>query len=64
MITFTVPQELRSLVYSYQRVADTLLFNCVISTLKTFWLNPRHLGAEIGATMVLHTNSRRLKYHF
>ncbi|MCP3927817.1 MAG: IS91 family transposase, partial [Bacteroidetes bacterium] len=25
--------------------------------------NPKHLGAEIGMTMVLHTNTRRLDYH-
>jgi hypothetical protein len=26
-------------------------------------LNPKNLGAEIGMTMVLHTNSRKLDYH-
>jgi len=63
MITFTLPKELRSLVYHHQKLTYTLLFNCAISTLKTFGLNPKDLGAEIGATMVLHTNSRRLNFH-
>ncbi|MCP4414674.1 MAG: transposase, partial [Gammaproteobacteria bacterium] len=63
MITFTLPRELRSLVYHNQKLTYTLLFNCVISTLKTFGYNPKHLGAEIGPTMVLHTNSRRLNFH-
>ncbi len=63
MVTFTLPQEFRSLVYHHQKIAYTLLFNCVASTLKTFGLNPKHLGAEIGMTMVLHTNSRRLNFH-
>lgn len=63
MVTFTLPYELRSLVYHHQKTIYTLLFNCVISTLKTFGLNPKHLGAEIGATMVLHTNSRMLNFH-
>lgn len=63
MVTFTLPDELRSLVYYHQKLTYTLLFTCVISTLKTFGYNPKHLGAEIGATMVLHTNSRRLNFH-
>ena len=38
-------------------------FHCVAGVLKDFGLNPKHLGAEIGMTMVLHTNSRNLNYH-
>lgn len=63
MVTFTLPYELRSLVYHNQKLTYTLLFNCVVSTLKTFGLNSKHLGAEIGTTMVLHTNSRNLNFH-
>jgi len=63
MVTFTLPRELRSLVYHHQKRSYTLLFNCVVSTLKDFGHNPKHLGAEIGATMVLHTNSRKLNFH-
>ena len=63
MVTFTLPRELRSLVYHHQKITYTLLFNCVVSTLKSFGLNPKHLGAEIGTTMVLHTNSRKLNFH-
>jgi hypothetical protein len=32
-------------------------------TLKAFGLNPKHLGADIGMTAILHTHSRRLTYH-
>lgn len=39
------------------------MFSCVAGTLKDFGLNPRHLGANIGMTMVLHTHSRRLQFH-
>ncbi|MBW2663567.1 MAG: transposase [Deltaproteobacteria bacterium] len=39
------------------------MFSCVSSTLKDFGLTPKHLGAEIGMTMVLHTNNRRLDFH-
>ncbi len=63
MVTFTLPRELRPLVYYHQKTTYTLLFNCVVSTLKDFGLKKKHLGAEIGATMVLHTNSRKLNFH-
>ena len=63
MVTFTLPRELRALIYHHQKLTYALLFNCVASTLKSFGLNPKHLGAEIGTTMVLHTNSRKLDFH-
>lgn len=40
-----------------------ILFNVVASTLRSFALNDKKLGAEIGMTAVLHTHSRRLEYH-
>ena len=63
MVTFTLPAELRTLAFLNQKAIYTLFFSCVASTLKDFGLNPKHLGAEIGMTMVLHTNNRRLDYH-
>jgi hypothetical protein len=63
MVTFTLPYELRSLSRHHQKVVYSILFNCVSSTLKDFGLNPKNLGAEIGMTMVLHTNSRKLDFH-
>lgn len=63
MATFTLPRELRSLAWFNQKVVYTLLFKCISGTLKDFGMNPKHLGAEIGMTMVLHTNSRSLDYH-
>jgi ribosomal protein L37AE/L43A len=63
MVTFTLPYELKSQAYHHQKLVYSLLFASVVSTLKSFGLNPKHLGAEIGTTMVLHTNSRRLSFH-
>lgn len=63
LTTFTLPFELRSLTWHHQKVAYTLFFTCVSSTLKDFGLNPKNLGAEIGMTMVLHTHNRRLDFH-
>ncbi|EFK07477.1 putative transposase [delta proteobacterium NaphS2] len=51
------------MVYWNQRTVYALMFSCVSTTLTDFGLNPKHLGAHIGMTMVLHTHSRRLDYH-
>jgi hypothetical protein len=63
MTTFTLPFELRSLTWSHQRKVYSLLFPCVAGILTDFGLNPKHLGAEIGMTMVLHTHSKKLDFH-
>lgn len=63
MVTFTLPYELRPLAWSFQERIYAMLFACAVSTLKDFGLNPKHLGAEMGMTAVLHTQTRRLDYH-
>jgi len=63
MVTFTLPCEFRSVTYRNQRAVYSLMFSCIAGILKDFGLNPRHLGAQIGMTMVLHTHSRRLDFH-
>jgi len=63
LVTFTLPRELRALAYRHQRVVYECLFATASATLKDFGLNPKHLGAELGMTAVLHTHSRRLDYH-
>ena len=63
MITFTLPFQFRALAGRFPKQIYALFFLCVAGVLKDFGLNPKHLGAEIGMTMVLHTNSRSLDYH-
>ncbi|WP_458774267.1 IS91 family transposase [Desulforhopalus sp. 52FAK] len=63
MATFTLPCELRKLAWRNQKTVYSLFFKCVASTLKDFGLNQKNLGAEIGMTMVMHTNNRKLDYH-
>jgi hypothetical protein len=63
MATFTLPRQLRNLAWHHQRTVYSLLFECAISTLKTFGLNDSALGGELGLTAVLHTHSRRLAFH-
>jgi hypothetical protein len=63
MVTFTLPAELRALVWCHQSDIYAMLFACAASTLKDFGLNPGKLGADIGMTGILHTHTRRLDYH-
>jgi hypothetical protein len=63
MVTFTLPYELRPLAWFFQEQVYAMLFSCAVSTLKDFGLNPKHLGAEMGMTAVLHTQTRRLDFH-
>jgi hypothetical protein len=63
LATFTLPYELRYLAYGHQKTVYSILFESVAEVLRTFAANPKHLGAEIGMTMVLHTHARDLSYH-
>lgn len=63
LVTFTLPHELRALAWGHQTLIYNRLFSTASSTLKDFGLNPKHLGADVGLTAVLHTHSRRLEYH-
>jgi hypothetical protein len=63
LVTFTLPYELRSGAWHHQSVVYQAFFDCVSETLQAFGANPKHLGAELGRTAVLHTHNRRLDYH-
>jgi len=58
-----LPYELRSFAWRNQKLAYALLFTCVSSILKDFGKRSKNLGADMGMTMVLHTNNRRLDFH-
>jgi len=63
MATFTLPAPLRALAWRHQRIVYDLLFDCAVSTLKDFGLNPDKLNAELGMTAVLHTHARDKSFH-
>jgi len=63
MATFTLPRQLRRLVWHHQRTLYGLLVECAISTLKSFGLNDAGLGGDLGFTAVMHTHSRQLAFH-
>ena len=63
LITFTLPAQLRALVYAHQRIAYDLLIKLTWQTLSEFGLNDKKLHGKLGATLVLHTHSRALDFH-
>jgi Putative transposase/Transposase zinc-binding domain len=63
LVTFTLPSELRELVWQHQRVLYGALMDCAWATLRTFSQNHKQLQGSPGAVAVLHTHSRRLDFH-
>lgn len=63
LITFTLPAELRALVWQHQRLLYAALMDCAWATLCTFSQNHRQLQGRPGAVAVLHTHSRKLEFH-
>lgn len=62
-IVFTLPEELGPLALQNKRVLYGLLFRSAAETLLTIARDPRHLGARIGFTAVLHTWGQTLLHH-
>jgi len=62
-VVFTLPPSVAALVWQNQRQGYTLLFRAAEQTLRAVAANPRHLGAQVGLLMVLHTWGQDLHYH-
>jgi hypothetical protein len=62
-IVFTVPHELNPLAHANTRWFLDLLFSAASRTLLQLGKDPKHLGAQIGFTAVLHTWTRTLRFH-
>src|SRR5438445_13241547 len=62
-VVFTLPHELNALIRANPRRLYAILFQAVAATLQTFARDPKHLGAAIGVTAVLHTWSQTLGQH-
>jgi hypothetical protein len=62
-VVFTVPDVLGPLFRADRRRAYRLLFAAAAETLTEVAANPRHLGAQIGFTAILHTWTQQLRYH-
>lgn len=62
-LVFTLPHELNPLAQGNPRAIYGLLFAAAADTLLEFGRNPRWLGGEIAATLLLHTWSQTLVHH-
>ena len=63
MVTFTLPDELRAVARSNQKLCYNLLFRASSAALLQLAEDPRFLGARLGMVGVLHTWTRQLLYH-
>ena len=62
-LVFTLPHELNALAQGNPRAIYGLLFAAVSQTLLEFGRNPRWLGGEIAASLLLHTWNQLLLQH-
>ena len=62
-VVFTLPEPISALAYTNKAVIYRLLFEVAAETLRTIAADPKHLGARIGATLVLHTWGSALTHH-
>ncbi len=62
-LVFTLPHELNALAQGNPRALYAMLFAAAAETLVEFGRNPRWLGGEIAATLVLHTWGQTLSQH-
>jgi hypothetical protein len=62
-VVFTLPAPIGQIAYHNKAVIYALLFQAAAETLLTIAADPKHLGARIGLTMVLHTWGSALTHH-
>jgi len=63
MVTFTLPEELRSFARSNQKLFYNLLFRCSSKSIEKLSADPKYIGGKPGLIGILHTWSRTLVYH-
>jgi hypothetical protein len=62
-VVFTLPAEVADIAYQNKAVVYDLLFRAASETMLTIAADPKHLGARIGITAVLHTWGSALTHH-
>lgn len=62
-VVFTLPAPIADIAYHNKAVVYGLLFKAAAETLLTIAADPKHLGARIGLTAVLHTWGSALTHH-
>ena len=62
-VVFTMPAPIADMAYYNKAVIYGILFKAAAETLLTIAADPKHLGARIGLTAVLHTWGSALTHH-
>ena len=62
-VVFTLPAALGAIAYQNKAKVYSLLFQAAAETVTTIAADPKHLGAAIGLTAVLHTWGQNLDHH-
>ena len=62
-VVFTLPGPIADIAYQNKAVVYDLLFKVSAETMLTIAADPRHLGARIGITSVLHSWGSALTHH-
>ena len=62
-VVFTLPQEVAALALANPATLYGMLFQAAAATLRDVAANPKHLGAQLGVLMVLHTWGQNLHHH-
>ena len=62
-LVFALPAEIAPIAYQNKAVVYELLFCAAAETLLTIAADPRHLGARIGFTAVLHSWGSAMTHH-
>ncbi len=62
-LVFTLQGPISNLAYHNKSVLYSILFKAAAETLRTIAADPKHLGARIGTTLVLHTWGSAMTHH-
>ena len=62
-IVFTLPAPIGPIAYQNKAVVYAILFEAAAETLRIIAADKKHLGGQIGMTMVLHTWGQTLTHH-
>ena len=62
-VVFTLPAEVADIAFHNKALVYDLLFRAASETMLTIAADPKHLGARIGITAVLHTWGSALTHH-
>jgi hypothetical protein len=62
-VVFTLPAEVAAIAFHNKALVYDLLFKAASETMLTIAADPKHLGARIGITAVLHTWGSAMTHH-